>query len=310
MATVKVAIIQAQPVYYDLPATIEKAIDLIHDAARQGATLITFGETWFPGYPVWLDVCSDMGLWDHPATKDVYGQLYQNSLSIDGDDIASLRQVAAQLGIVLMLSINEKVSKGAGYGTLYNTLLTVDSTGEIVNHHRKLMPTYTERIVWGLGDGAGLGAVDTSVGRVGGLICWEHWMPLARQTMHESAEQIHVAVWPTVKESLQVASRHYAFEGRTYVLAAGSILPASAIPDSLTVSKSLNATPDTLMQRGGSAIIAPDGEYIVEPVYDKEIILTAELDLDRIPQETMALDVTGHYARPDVFTLHVNRTRY
>lgn len=310
MTVVPVAIIQAQPVYYDLPATMEKAIDLIHEAAQKGAKLITFGETWFPGYPVWLDVCSDMSLWDNPATKEVFGQLYENSLTVDGDEIAQLRQVAAQLGIVLILSINEKVSKGSGYGTLYNTLLTVDSTGEIVNHHRKLMPTYTERIVWGLGDGAGLGAVDTSVGRVGGLICWEHWMPLARQTMHESAEQIHVAVWPTVKDSLQIASRHYAFEGRTYVLAAGSILPASAIPEPLKVSDSLNATPDTLMQRGGSAIIAPDGEYILEPVYDEETILTAELDLKRIPQETMALDVTGHYARPDVFTLHVNRTRY
>ena len=301
------AIIQAEPIYYDLSGTMEKAISLIHEAVNKGANLITFGETWFPGYPVWLDICSDMGLWDYAPTKEVWAQLYKNSPTVDGAEIQEMANLAQQLGIVLILPINERVENKAGHGTLYNSIITIDATGEIVNHHRKLVPTHTERIVWGAGDGAGLQAVDTAVGRVGGLVCWEHWMPLARQTMHESAEQIHVAAWPTVKDMLQIASRHYAHEGRTFVLAAGSILHAKQIPDKLKISGGIK--PDDFVQRGGSAIIAPDGSYLVEPVYNEEAILTAELDLDMIIRESMALDVTGHYLRPDVFGLSVNRNR-
>ena len=306
---VTAAIIQGQPEYYDLPATVTKATDLIHDAAKKGAKLITFGETWFPGYPVWLDICSDIGLWDHEPTKEVYAQLVQNSVVVSGSEIQHFAKIAKQLEVVLVLGINERVAIGAGNGTLYNTLLTIDANGEVVNHHRKLRPTHTERLVWGQGDGAGLHAVDTAVGRVGGLVCWEHWMPHARQAMHESAEQIHIAAWPTVKEMLQIASRHYAFEGRTFVLAAGSVLAANAIPGQLEIAPGLNIQPDTWVQRGGSAIIAPDGTYLVEPVYDEEAILVADLDLKMIAKESMALDVTGHYSRPDIFTFGVNRER-
>lgn len=303
--TVTAAIIQAEPVYYDLPRTLEKLLDLIHDAAQKGATLITVGETWLPGYPVWLDICSDMGLWDHEPTKQVFARLYRNSPTVDGPEISRLREVVQQLGVVLVLGINERVEKAAGHGTLYNTLLTIDSDGCLANHHRKLMPTYTERIVWGQGDGRGLQAVDTTAGRVGGLVCWEHWMPLTRQALHESAEQIHIAAWPTVKEILQVASRHYAFEGRSFVLAAGSILRASQVPQELTLAGEIQ--PEDFVQRGGSAIIGPDGDYLAGPVYDEEMILSAELDLDHIVREQMALDVTGHYARPDVFDFRVKR---
>lgn len=304
MSTITASIIQAEPVYYNLPQTVEKAIDLIHQAKRDGAQLITFGETFFPGYPVWIDICSDMGLWDNPATKEVWTQLVKNSPLVDGAEIQQLSALAKDLDIVLVLPINERV---AGQGTLYNSIITINNDGVLVNHHRKLIPTYTERIIWGAGDGAGVQAVDTGVGRVGGLVCWEHWMPLARQAMHESSEQIHIAAWPTVKDILQVASRHYAHEGRTFVLAAGSILQAKHIPQQLTVSGSIR--PDDYVQRGGSAIIAPNGNYLVEPVYDKETILTAELDLDMVIRESMALDVTGHYSRPDVFSMSINRKR-
>ena len=307
MSTVKVAIIQAEPVYYNLPETVEKAIDLIHQAHKEGAELITFGETFFPGYPVWIDICSDMGLWDNAATKEVWAQLYKNSPTADGKEIQQLSALAEQLGIVLVLPINERVERGAGHGTLYNSILTINSDGQLVNHHRKLVPTYTERIIWGAGDGAGVKAVDTAIGRVGGLVCWEHWMPMARQALHESTEEIHIAAWPTVKEMLQVASRHYAHEGRTFVLAAGSVLQAKHIPEQLSLPDDIQ--PDDYVQRGGSAIIAPDGSYLFEPVYDKELILSAELDLDMIIRESMALDVTGHYARPDVFSMSINRNR-
>ncbi|MEM9952423.1 MAG: carbon-nitrogen hydrolase family protein [Chloroflexota bacterium] len=307
MSIITASIIQAEPVYYNLPRTVEKAIELIHDSVKDGTQLVTFGETFFPGYPVWIDICSDMGLWDNIATKEVWATLYKNSPTVDGEEIQQLSELASQLEIVLVLPINERVGHGAGYGTLYNTILTINSDGHIVNHHRKLVPTYTERIIWGAGDGAGVQAVDTSVGRVGGLVCWEHWMPMARQAMHESVEQIHIAAWPTVKDMLQVASRHYAHEGRTFVLAAGSVLQAKHIPEQLTLTDDIQ--PDDYVQRGGSAIIAPDGSYLVEPVYDKEAILTAELDLDMVIRESMALDVTGHYARPDVFQMNINRDR-
>ncbi len=301
--TIRAAIVQAKPVYYNLAGTLEKAQDLLSDAASKGAQLVTFGETWFPGYPSWLDYCPEMGLWDHEPTKEVYARLVENSITVPGPEIEQLAQQAQQLSVVLVLGINEKVANGPGNGTLYNTLITIDANGDVVNRHRKLMPTHTERLVWGIGDTDGLEAVDTAVGRVSGLVCWEHWMPLARQVVHDSNEQIHIAVWPTVHEMHQVASRHYAFEGRTFVLAAGGILAAAELPSELKLAPEI--TPQTLVQKGGSAIIAPDGSYLAGPVYDEEVILTADLDLRHITKERMALDVTGHYSRRELFTFGV-----
>lgn len=307
--TVKVGIIQARAEYYDLPKCVDKAIALIGEAARQGAQLVTLGETWFPGYPAWLDYNRDVAQWGHPPTKKLYARLYENSMAIDSPEMAQLRKVAKQHEIVLLIGINERVAVGHGNRSLYNSIVTIDATGEIVNHHRKLRPTYTEQMIWAQGDGAGLQAVDTAVGRVGGLVCWEHWMPHARQAMHISNEQIHVAMWPGVIEAHQIASRHYAFEGRTFVLAAGSIFPVKDMPDGFELDDYLEGKPNMLLLDGGSAIIAPDGKYIVEPVYGEETILTAELDFTRILEEQMTLDVTGHYARHDVFSFEVNRKR-
>lgn len=308
-AKITAAIIQARSVYYDLDASVAKAVEWIEKAAALGAQIVTLGETWLPGYPAWLDCCPGAALWDYPPTKKVFARLYENSVTVPGAVVQTLCQLARQMSIVLVIGVNERVVSGPGNGTLYNSLLTIDATGEVVNHHRKLMPTYTERLVWGQGDGAGLRATETAVGRVGGLVCWEHWMPLARQALHLSGEQLHIAVWPTVKEMHQVASRHYAFEGRCFVLAAGSIMPASDLPAELEKPAELLQAPETLLQRGGSAIIAPDGRYLAGPVFDEETILVAELDLAEIVQEHMTLDVTGHYARPDVFDFAVKRQR-
>lgn len=307
--SIKVAIIQARAPYYDLPKCVDKARALIIEAAGKGAQLITLGESWFPGYPAWLDYARDAALWDHAPTKKVYARLYQNSLSVEGPELQQLRDLAKKLEIVLLLGINERVMRGRGNRSLYNSIVTIDADGRLVNHHRKLRPTFSEQIVWAQGDGAGLTAVDSAVGRVGGLICWEHWMPHARQAMHISNETIHIAMWPAVKESHLIASRHYAFEGRTYVLAAGNIMPAADLPDEFSFSDVLPAERQMLLLHGGSAIIAPDGEYICEPVYGEETILTADLELDRIFEEQMTLDVTGHYARDDVFNFEVNRYR-
>ena len=306
---VRVALIQARPVYYNLERTVAKALSLTNEAAGQGAQLVAFGETFFPGYPAWLDYAFDYARWDHLPTKQLYARLVANSLALDSPEMQQLREQALKREIVLLLGINERVPSGRGNRSLYNSIVTIDADSAIVNHHRKLRPTYTEQLVWAQGDGAGLGAVETAAGRVGGLICWEHWMPPARQAMHISNESIHVAMWPAVKAMHQVASRHYAFEGRTFVLAVGNIMPASDFPTELNLPENLRGQPDAPLLNGGSAVIAPDGEYLVEPVYDEEIILYADLDLSRIAEEQMALDVTGGYARDDIFTFEVNRRR-
>ncbi len=305
----RVALIQARPAYYDLDKCIAKAVSLIAEAAGQGAQLAAFGETFFPGYPAWLDYAIDYARWDHAPTKQLYARLAANSLSLDSPQMRQLRDCAKKNEIVLVLGINERVTAGRGNRSLYNSIVTINADGEIMNHHRKLRPTYTEQLIWAQGDGAGLGAVDTAAGSVGGLICWEHWMPHARQAMHISNEEIHIAMWPAVKESHQIASRHYAFEGRTFVLAVGSIMPLADFPSELSLPASLRDHPDSLLLNGGSAIIAPNGEYLLEPVCGEETILYADLDFKRIAEEQMTLDVTGHYARDDVFTFEVNRRR-
>jgi len=304
MPITSAAIVQAEPAP-DLRAGLEQTAALAAEAAAAGARLVVFPETWLPGYPAWLDVCRDAGLWNHPPVKAVFGRMAAESVVVAGESGRAIGRIAAQLGVTLVIGVSERVEAGPGRGTLYNSLLTFGPDGALLNHHRKLMPTYTERMVWGPGDATGVRAVDTPAGRVGGLVCWEHWMPLARQALHDSGEDIHVAAWPNVHEMLQVASRHYAFEGRCFVLAAGSLLRASALPPELEPHPDKAPTPDTLVLRGGSAIIAPDGSYLAGPVYDQPAILQAALDLERVRQEAMTLDVSGHYARPDCFGFEV-----
>jgi nitrilase len=298
---VKVAAVQAAPVYLDLPASLEKAGKLIGEAARFGAKVVVFPETWLPGYPAWLDCCRDAALWDYAPVKKVFARLMENSVAIPSPATEALSEMALKHQIVLNMSVNERVTQGAGRGTLYNTMLTFGADGALLNRHRKIMPTYTERLVWGQGDGASLKAVDTDAGRIGGLICWEHWMPLARQALHTSGEDIHVAAWPQVKEMNLVASRHYAFEGRCYVIATGAIMKANELPEGLEAIESLQLNPEAFVLNGGSAIIAPDGTLLAGPVFNEETIVTAELDLSRIVEEAMVLDITGHYSRPDIF---------
>ncbi|HWN99566.1 MAG TPA: carbon-nitrogen hydrolase family protein [Blastocatellia bacterium] len=297
---IKIAAVQGAPVYLDLARSVEKAVSLTAEAARLGAKLVVFPETWLPGYPAWLDCCRDVGLWDHEPTKKVFARLMQNSVVVPSSVTEVLGSAARENQVVLNISAHERVTQGAGRGTLYNTMLTFGSDGSLLNRHRKIMPTYTERLIWGEGDGSSLRAVDTEAGRVGGLICWEHWMPLARHVLHVSGEDIHIAAWPQVKEMNLVASRHYAFEGRCYVVACGAVMRSRELPPELEPIASL-ANPDALVLNGGSAIIAPDGSLLAGPVFDEETILTAEVDLSRIAEESLTLDVTGHYHRPDLF---------
>ncbi|MCA1616527.1 MAG: carbon-nitrogen hydrolase family protein, partial [Acidobacteria bacterium] len=264
---VKVAVVQSSPVFMNLEASLEKAVGLIEQAAGEGAGLVAFGETWLPGYPAWLDYCPGAALWNHEPTKRVFARLRQNSVEVPGVETERLGQAAREHDLVLVIGVNERVARGPGNGTLYNSLLTFDADGSLVRHHRKLIPTYTERLVWGQGDGVGLEAADTKAGRVGGLVCWEHWMPLARQALHASGEHVHVAVWPTVHEMHQIASRHYAFEARCFVLAAGLVMRVRDLPPELDAPAEFADRPDDLLLRGGSAVIGPDGRYLAGPVF-------------------------------------------
>ncbi len=302
MEQVRVAAVQMETVSALTPGLDRIEERVVHAVAR-GARLVAFGETVLPGYPAWLDVCRDAGLWDHAPVKAAWREMSENAVTVPGPATRRLAHVAKAHGIVLVIGVVERVDAGPGNGTLYNSLLTFIPDGTLANHHRKLMPTYTERLVWGLGDAAGVRAVETPVGRVGGLICWEHWMPLPRHALHESGEDLHIAAWPTVKEMNVVASRHYAFEGRCCVLAVGSLLRASGLPDGLVAHPDLVTDPTDWVVRGGSCIIGPDGDLLAGPVYDEETILTAEVDRARIREARMNLDVSGHYARPDCFRL-------
>jgi predicted amidohydrolase len=302
---VRVAAVQAAPVFLDLRATIDKAVRLVGEAAADGARLVAFGESWIPGYPAWLDLSPGAALWDHAPAKRAHARLMENALSVPGPETERLGAAAREHGLVLVIGAHERPRSGPGHGTLYNTELVFGADGALLSAHRKLVPTHAERLVWGQGDGGGLRAVETAAGRVGSLICWEHWMPLARQALHESAEEIHVAAWPAVREMYLVASRHYAFEGRCFVLAVGQIIAASDLPADLEPPALPKDRPAHLLYNGGSCIIGPDGSLLAGPVFDREEILTADLDLAAIAEESMALDVTGHYDRPDVFRLTV-----
>lgn len=305
----KVAVVQHGPVYLDKQASLYKAEQLLREAAADGARLVVFGETWLSGYPAWLDHCPEAGFWNHEPVKEVFAATYENAVTIPGPEVNQLAKLAAELEITLVMGLNEVVSEGAPQGTIFNSLIIINERGELANHHRKLMPTYTEKLVYGHGDGAGLRSVQTAAGRVGGLICWEHWMPLSRMAMHEAGEELHVALWPTVHEMHQVNCRQYAFEGRCFVLGAGQIMRVKELPEALQLPDKFKDKPEELVLNGGSCIIGPDGHYVAAPVYDEETIIYATLDLRAVTKERMNLDVTGHYQRPDVFDFAVNKKR-
>ncbi|MGC1256767.1 MAG: nitrilase-related carbon-nitrogen hydrolase, partial [Candidatus Acidiferrales bacterium] len=196
----RVAVIQAAPVFMNLDGSMVKARGLIRDAASRGAEVAAFPEAWLPGYPTWLDSCRDAALWDHEPTKNLFARLVENSVEVPSSHTEALASLAREFELVLSIGVNERVKEGPGHGTLYNSNLLFNSDGVLVNCHRKIMPTFSERMIWGMGDGISLRAANTSAGRVGALICWEHWMPLTRQVLHASREDMHVALWPWAKE--------------------------------------------------------------------------------------------------------------
>jgi len=296
----KVASVQASPVFMDKRATIEKGCSLIEEAGRHGATLVVFPETWIPGYPIWLNRVNPR--FGYPLANKVYAQLNKNSVDIPGPETIRLGEAAKKASVFVAMGLHERISSG----TLYNTILYIGRNGEYLGKHRKLVPTYNERMIWAHGDGSTLGVFDTEIGRLGGLICWEHWMPLARYALYAQGEQIHTSLWPSVSEKFLLACRSMAFEGRLFVIVSGTYMTRSAISDDFEFKKEMGDLPEVLF-RGGSAIIGPDAAYLSGPVYDEETILYADIDLELGLQEKQTLDVVGHYARPEVLKLYVNR---
>lgn len=307
-----VAIVQEPPVFLNLSASADKAVEHIRAAADGGANIVAFAECWLPGYPVWLDFAPGAALWDEPGAKALFRLLAENSVVVGDKYLRKFQALSKELGVFIVLGTHER--DGA---TLYNTTFTFSPTLEAPLPHRKLVPTYTERLVWGRGDGSTLDTVETPWGVLGSLICWEHWMPLARAAMHAKKEFLHVAQWPIVKDMHQVASRHYAFEGRCAVAAAGSIMTKEEVvggfrtlgqnePEAQAMLESMPGDASDFIHNGGSALIAADGSYITEPVFDQTGLVKGDIDLDVRREAGQTLDTDGHYSRPDVFELTVN----
>lgn len=290
---------QAAPAFLNLEGCLDIACHWIEKAGKQGVKVLVFPETWLPGYPVWLDNIPNIAQWDYLPAKEIFARLVDNSPEINSPAVDRLCVAAAEANLNLVMGMHERDGN-----TLYNTILYISDEGILLGKHRKLIPTYTERLIWGRGDGSTLTVVDTSAGRIGGLVCWEHWMPLARQAMHDRRELIHAAVWPSVHERHLIASRTYAFEGRCFVIAAGSILNPQHFPEDVDLFK--DVPDDGYSITGGSTIIGPDAGILAGPVENEETMLVAEIDPSMVAKESMTLDVSGHYSRPDVFKLIIN----
>jgi nitrilase len=287
---VKVACVQAEPVILERDATIEKIATLAHEAAGAGARLALFPETFVPAYPSnrWVRFLAGGA-----DAKPVFGRLARESVEVPSPATERLAGIAREEGIWLALGANELAG-----GTLYNSLLVFGPDGRLAIHHRKLMPTNHERLVWGLGDGRGLEAVETDLGRVGGLICWENYMPLARFALYQSGVEVYLAPTADDSESWHESIRHIARESRAFVLSSCVFQRASSYPDDVPIAEG-----PELLGRGGSAILGPDGAYLAGPLWDEEGILYAELDPQRLYEERQRFDPAGHYHRPDVFKL-------
>jgi nitrilase len=293
--TVTVACAQVEPVVLDRAATIERLAGVARTASANGASLVVFPEAFIPAYPSsrWVQY---LAAWDSDA-KPVYARLARESLSVPGPDSERLGEIARETGIWLATGANELER-----GTIYNALLLYAPDGELVLHHRKLMPTNHERLVWGLGTGDGLAAVDTGLGRVGGLICWENLMPLARFALYESGVEVYLAPTADDSEDWHDSIRHIAREARAFVVSPCVFQRASSYPDDVQIAEG----PD-LLGRGGSAIVGPDGRYLAGPLWDEEGVLYAELEAERLYEARQRFDPAGHYHRPDVFRLRVRR---
>jgi len=296
--SVRVAVIQAASIIMDKDATIEKAITLIQQASEKGAKIVVFPEAFIPAYPRGLSFGTIIGNRSDNGRKDWY-RYWKNSIPVPGETTDQLGEAAREAGVYLIMGAIERDSEYSG-GTLYCSVLFFGPDGVLLGKHRKLKPTAAERIVWGEGDGSTLPVLDTPYGKIGALICWENYMPLARAAMYAQGVQIYIAPTADARETWQSTIRHIAMEGRCFVLSCNQYVTKDMYPKDLACYADLESSPE-VMCTGGSAIVGPMGDYVAEPVWGKEEIIFADLDMKQIAYSQFDFDPTGHYARPDIF---------
>jgi nitrilase len=300
---VRVAVIQATPILFDRQATVAKTCQLTADAAAQGAQLLVFPEAFIPAYPRGLGFGTVVGS-RSPSGRRTWERYWANAVDVPGPATETLGAAARQAKAYLAVGVVERDTQFSR-GTLYCTTLYFGPDGRLLGKHRKLKPTGAERFIWGEGDGSTLTVLDTPLGKVGGLICWENYMPLARMAMYAKGVELYLAPTADARDTWQATLRHIACEGRCFVLGCNQFVTRSDYPQDLPEIEALADQPEVLC-RGGSAIVSPLGEYVAGPLFDEEGMLLADLDLGEVARAKFDFDVVGHYGRPDVFQLTIN----
>ena len=303
----KVALAQISPVWLDKKATLQKIEASIKEAAIEKSELLVFGEALLPGYPFWLALTNGAA-WDLKINKELHAHYVRNAIQVEGGELNSICQLAKEHKIAIYLGLIERAEDRGGH-SLYCSLVYIDQKGDIRSVHRKLQPTYDERLTWSPGDGHGLRVHALKKFTVGGLNCWENWMPLPRTALYGQGENLHIAVWPGSENNTKDITRFIARESRSYVISVSSLMKKEDFPlDTPYMNEILNKAPDVLAN-GGSCIAGPDGEWLVEPILHKEGLIYHTLDINRVYEERQNFDPVGHYSRPDVTKLTINRER-
>lgn len=302
----KIAIIQEAPYVLDKARTVAQAASIIDTVAAQGAELIVFPEAFIPGYPAWIWRLRPGGDWG--VSEALHTRLLKNAIDLSSDDLNPIMQAAKANQVTVVCGVNERDSENSRT-TIYNAVITIDTQGNIVNHHRKLMPTNPERMVWGFGDGHGLNVIDSPVGRIGSLICWESYMPLARYALYAQGIEIYIAPTYDSGDAWLGTMQHIAREGKCWVLCCGVALERQDLPDDFPNIEQLYPVADEWINPGGSAVISPSGEIVSGPLLKGKGHMLVDIDVELSSTSKRALDVAGHYSRPDVFTLKVNKER-
>ncbi|PSL12520.1 nitrilase [Marinobacterium halophilum] len=301
---VKVAVIQASPIFLDRDRSIQKAADLIREVSAQGAQLALFPEAFIPGYPAWIWRLRPGGDWG--LCESLHARLFDNAVDVSAHHLDPIREAARDTGVTVVCGLNER-DGSSSRTTLYNSLVTISAEGELINHHRKLMPTNPERMVWGLGDARGLKVLDTPVGRIGALICWENYMPQARLALYGQGVEVYLAPTYDSGDGWLATLGHIAREGRCWVLCCGVAIERSDLPEDFPDLDRLYPADEHWINPGDSVVVAPGGEIVAGPLHQQKGCLLVDIELAQVGAARRVLDVAGHYARPDIFTLTVNR---
>ncbi len=302
-----VGLAQLAPVWLDKEATLEKIIEAIHEAGQKGIDLLVFGEGFVPGYPLWTGL-TDATVFDSPMQKELHAHYAANAVVIENGDLDTVCSLLKKYEMASYLGVIERPSDRGGH-SLYASLVFIDSSGKVRSVHRKLRPTYDERLTWSPGDGHGLQVHPLKEFTVGGLNCWENWMPLVRSCLYAQGENLHIAVWPGSDHNTRDITRFMARESRSFVVSVSSLMRKEDFPETTPyLSEILENAPD-ILTNGGSCVAGPDGEWILEPQVGQEEIYRVELNFKRVLEERQNFDPSGHYSRPDVTRLIVNRER-